>query len=143
MAQAEYSGMSAAIQGNTVSRRRLLAASPAACLMAAVGGAYIAGAEAAGATEAETRTPLEALFDRWLVLDAEERRIYAESDDEDEHGDATDRKIEVENQMRAAPKLKITDVALMILASTDYGLFGLSDEWREQFRDEARVLIAA
>ncbi|MFC3628203.1 hypothetical protein ACFOM8_01950 [Paracoccus angustae] len=115
-------------------RRNLLKAIPAVAVLPVMG---------VVPAEAETETPVEDLFRRWLVLDAEESRIYAESDDEDEHAAATDRKIEVENQMRAAPKLKFTDVALTILASTSYGLFGLSDEWRDGFRDEARALIAA
>lgn len=128
----------ASIQSNRapaqINRRRLLSAIPAVAVLPAV---------AATPALAETETPMETLFRQWLVFDEEERRAWNEGWPEEEQDAATDRKLAVERQMRAAPKHDLTDVALALFATSDCGAFNIDTDVRLEYRAQARALMAA
>lgn len=88
-------------------------------------------------------TPVAALFREWWQLEEELDVIFRTTDEDDQIEGLVDRKLEVEAKMRAAPKTCIEDVALAVFATSDLGMFAISDDVRNLYRTEARALIAA
>lgn len=90
-----------------------------------------------------TETPVAALFREWMRLCAEEAAAYA-ADPEGEGQAceaATDRKLAVERQLRDAPKLNLADLGLAVMATTEFGCFGVPCDVRDRYRAEARVMV--
>lgn len=125
-----------------IDRRQLLAAAPAAGFAALVAGAVPAGATCSMPVE----TPMLSLFREWMRLEREEEGIADMDDlqDDDPRFDAVkSQKSAVIQQMRDAPKQGIADLALCVMADTEFGLFGTGNHrWRDA-RSEARALVGA
>ncbi|WP_323009821.1 hypothetical protein [Paracoccus sp. (in: a-proteobacteria)] len=93
--------------------------------------------------QAETETPVAALFREWMRLCAEEAAAYA-ADPEGEGQAceaATDRKLAVERQLRDAPKLNLADLGLAVMATTEFSYFGVPCDVRDRYRADARVMV--
>ncbi|WP_424990646.1 hypothetical protein [Fluviibacterium sp. S390] len=90
---------------NQISRRTLLTAVPAS------------GVALALPTDAQTATPIQRLYEQWLVLWDEVENLSAD----DQIDRATDRLIALENQMIELPSQCTADLAAKIAAYTRWG----------------------
>ncbi|WP_434286316.1 hypothetical protein [Celeribacter sp. SCSIO 80788] len=117
-----------------MNRRELLAAAPAA---------LVAGALPAIAGDAET--PISKMFREWVRLDLEEERTY--ENEPTGEGDAlcdaaTARKCDLARRIQNTPAQSLADLGMIIMAMSDFGNYGVRMNETEQFRKEARALVA-
>nr|WP_111300354.1 hypothetical protein [Paracoccus saliphilus] len=127
-----------------MNRRQILTAT----LPAAMAAAYVAGAQAAGATPApaEEVTPIMALFREWQGLRIEEEAIYAASPTgEDEATKAiSERTHQLECRVMAERCHDARDFVAKMMVWTVFGLNTLPDEEADpELWAEARALVAA
>lgn len=116
-------------------------------LQALTSGAVTLAAPLAPMAAAATETPVMVLFREWLLLEQEEQRIcdLADLQDDDPRLDVVAKqKLAVMDRLKTARKETLADLAICLIADTEFGLFGLTDGdgWME-YRAEARALVGA
>lgn len=139
MANHCHNGLSVPSQGNSVSRRRLLAALPAAAALPAV---------AAVPALASAETPVMRLFREWLVV-SEACDAAGREQPETPEGDAIYEALlkklgDIESALVKAPCQTAQDFVAKVTAWTGYGVHTLPDEVENgALWAEARTLVGA
>lgn len=92
--------------------------------------------------QAETETPVAALFREWKVAKDAENAVYASTDDEAAHLRAWDHRYAIERRLMDAPSMTPLDWAIKICAWCNFG-DGVCEDGREnpQLWAEARALV--